>query len=128
MFKGKYGGATPPVTRLQYYEEGDQEVRYEEDDQDIRGTLATVKETQFIKWMEQNKLEMEADKRLKDLLENPDDNVLEIGEIQKMKPDDQPWSFEMTYAEFPKYYTWTDKKTWKRRSFKVSYGFVEMRI
>ena len=70
--------------------------------------------------MEQNKSEMEKSQLLTELLRNPEDHAQEIDDINKMKPTQEPWGFEIPYTEYPKYYAWDNKKRkWNRRKRKV---------
>ena len=82
--------------------------------------MATVKETQFTRWMLQNRIEMEKVATLEDLLRNPEENAEDILKIQKYKPQHEPWGFEIPYPEYPKYYSWSNtNRKWKRRKRKV---------
>ena len=108
------------MTRLPYHEHNEQIVRFAENERNIDRKLRTVKETQFTKWMEQNKWEMEQFDLLEELLQNPEHHGVKIGEIQKFKPNHEPWGFEIPYTEYPKYYSFDrTKRKWTRRGRKV---------
>ena len=114
-------GKKPNVVRLPYHIFGEHMIRYEEDDEDVEQLMESVKNTQFTEWMAMNKMELEASQQLQLLLQNPAGNEEEIKKLQKLDKPGEPWGYELTYDDYPKYYTWntTKKKKWSRRVRKV---------